>query len=168
MKRIVNDKGVYDIRPATTGDLDYILSSWMRTWEKSPEMDLPGMLRDEYFREAHLILDELVSRASGNGSLYICHATGAPHIIRGYLCAEATTQPDIAYVHWVQVKRAEWGKGVASALMEAFITDFDVQPSQNILYTFSSKALTLRKLAHKARERYSLVAWPWYKFRHTS
>lgn len=164
MKRIVNAKGVYDIRPADTGDLDYILSSWMRTWEKSPEMDLPGMLRDEYFRNTHLMLDELVARASKKGSMYVCHATGAPHIIRGFLCAEAYTAPDIAYVHWIQVKRPDWNRGVASALLEAFIADFDIQPTQNILYTFGSKALTLRKLAKTACDRYNLVAWPWFKY----
>lgn len=162
--RIINEKGVFDIRPAEKGDLDYILSSWMRTWLRSPEWNQPGVLRDEYFRQAHLLLDELISRASQAGSLYVCHATGAPHLIRGYLCAEAFQQPNIAYLHWLQVKKADWQQGVASALLEAFKRDFDVQPNQNLLYTFSSRAMKNRELAKVACERYNLVYWPNFKY----
>ena len=162
--RIINEKGVFDIRPANKADLEYILPSWMRTWLRSPEWNQPGVLRDEYFRHAHLILDELISRASAAGSLYVCHYPGAPHLIRGYLCAEAFQEPAIAYIHWVQVKKAEWDKGVASALLEAFKTDFDVQPNQNLLYTFSARSLKNRELASLASERHNIVYWPAFKY----
>jgi len=113
---IVNAKGAFDIRPAEEGDLDYILSSWQLTWERSPEMNSPGMIRDEYFRHAHLILDELISRSSENGALYICHQPGAPHLIRGYLCGEVRSWGgvDVAYLHWMQVKKRDWRQGVRS------------------------------------------------------
>ncbi len=165
VKRIINEKGVFDIRPAERSDLEYILSTWKLTWEQSPEMDLPGMIRDKYFEQAGKLLEEIVPRASRNGSLYICQMQGAPHIIRGFLCGEVTTEPDIAYLHWVGIKRKEWGKGVGSALMEAFIKDFDIRPEQNILYTFSSKAMQkCPGLAKKVTQRYSLVAFPWMKY----
>lgn len=165
MRRIINEKGTFDIRQATKADLEYILPAWMRTYEKSPEFSQPGVVRDEYFRHTHLILDELLARSSQAGSLYICCETGAPHIIRGFLCGEVFIKPiPVAYLHWVQVKGKEWGKGVASALMEAFITDFGIEKDQNLLYTFSSVAMTLGKLSRKARERYNLIYWPWFKY----
>lgn len=171
MKRIINEKGVFDIRQAEQGDLDYILSSWQLTWERGPEMNLPGMIRDKYFYHAHLILNEIISRASKAGSLYVCQVPNQPHLIRGFLCAEVfkedpdqPDQPEIAYLHWVQVKKKDWDQGVASALFEAFYADFDIQPDQNLLYTFTSRALNRRELVKKAQERYNLVAWPWFKY----
>lgn len=165
MKRVTTDKGTFCIRQAVKADLEYILPSWMQTYEKSPEFDQPGVVRDEYFRHTHLILDELLARASQAGSLYVCHEEGAPHIIRGYLCAEVFKKPyHVAYLHWVQVKGKQWGQGVASALIDTFKRDFDIQENQNILYTFSSKAMTLGKLSKLARSRHNLLYWPWFKF----
>jgi ribosomal protein S18 acetylase RimI-like enzyme len=152
------------IRQAERADLDYILSSWQLTYEKSPEMSQPGMIRDEYFRLTHLVLDELISRASAKGSLYIDCVDGAPHLIRGYLCAEAYTEPDIAYVHWAQTKKKYWGQGIATNLVNTFIRDFGVTEEQNLLYTFSSRAMACPGFANKATERFPLVYWPWFKY----
>ena len=161
---IINEKGAFDIRAATSADLPYILNSWMRTYEKSPAMNFPGMIRDEYFRHTHLLLDELISRSSRCGGLLVCHHTGAPHMIRGFLCGEVYTNPDIAYLHWVGVKKPEWGKGVASALMECFKKDFQLTPDQNILYTHGSNAITNKAFKAKVADKHNLVYWPWFTF----
>ncbi len=151
------------IRPAERGDLDYILSSWQLTYEHSPEMKLPGMIRDEYFRMTHLMLDELIARASQKGSLYVACERNAPHLIKGYLCAEAFTQPDIAYLHWVQVKKKYWRQGIMTQLLDKFVEDFGVTHEQNILYTFSNKAMKIPSFYQYMNERYSMVYWPWFK-----
>jgi len=166
MKRIINEHGAFDIRHAEEGDLDYILSSWQLTWERSPEWNMPGVIRDEYFRHAHLILDELISRSSANGALYVCHHTGSPHLIRGYLCGEVFKDPDIAYLHWVQVKKPEWNKGVGQALMQTLVENFriDLEGGQNILYTFSNSALKRPSFAQRACREYNLVYWPTFKY----
>jgi hypothetical protein len=162
---IVNAKGAFDIRPAVRGDLDYILSSWQLTWERSPEMNCPGMIRDEYFRHAHLILDELISRSSENKALYICHQPGAPNLIRGFLCGEVRSweNVDVAYLHWVQVKKKDWRKGVASALIERFRKDFLIKEDQNMLYTFTNSAVRNQGIWEAAADL-NLVFWPWFKY----
>jgi GNAT superfamily N-acetyltransferase len=162
---IVNAKGAYDIRPAEEGDLDYILSSWQLTWERSPEMNLPGMIRDEYFRHAHLMLDELISRSSENRALYICHQPGSPHLIRGYLCGEVRSWENVhvAYLHWIQVKKPDWRKGVGSALVERFRKDFNIGEDQNMLYTFANSAVRNQGIWEAARDL-NLVYWPWFKY----
>jgi len=164
--RIINEKGAFDIRHAEDSDLDYILSSWQLTWERSPEWNMPGTIRDEYFRHAHLILDELISRSSANDAPYVCHHAGSPPLIRGYLCGEVFQNPDIAYLHWVQCKKPEWNKGVGQALMEAFTRNFniDLEGGQNILYTFSNSALKRPAFAQKACQAYNLVYWPTFKY----
>lgn len=171
MRRVINEKGAFDIRPAHRSDLDYILSSWMRTWERSPEMNLPGMLRDQFYRHAHLLLDEIIPRCSKQGGLLVCHETGAPNIIRGFACGEVVSwhaqdgaEGEIAYLHWVQTKKQYWRQGVAEALLEALQKDFGMTEDQNWLYTFSARVLKDRELARKACERYNLVAWPWAKY----
>ena len=152
------------IRQAEKGDLDYILSSWQLTYERSPEMNMPGMIRDEYFRMTHLVLDELISRSSRQGALYVACEQNAPHLIKGYACCEAFTKPDIAYVHWVQVKKQFWRQGIMTLLVDQFVKDFGVTPEQNLLYTFSNKAMRIPKFASYMNERYSTVYWPWFKY----
>lgn len=158
------------IRQATKPDLEYILSSWQLTYEESPEMNMPGLIRDEYFRHTHLILDELIARASECGSMYICHEPGAPYLIRGYLCGEVVRDPhvpqiEIAYVHWVQVKKKDWGNKLFSRMMDQYIKDFDIKPEQNILYTFSSKKFKRdQDFAKHVQQKYRLVYWPWWKY----
>ena len=126
-------------------------------------MDMPGMLRDEYFHKTHLILDELISRCSKKGSLYVACEEGAPYIIKGYLCGEAYQSPDIAYLHWVQVKKKHWREGIGKQLIDTFVRDFGITREQNLLYTFSNKAMKLPGFARFMSERYSAVYYPWFK-----
>ena len=166
---IINEKGAFDIRQGVAGDKEYILQSWMYAYENSPEMKMPGLSRDDYFAYTHRLLDELIYRASKAGSLYVCHQPNAPHLIRGYLCAEATVAFPV--VHWLNVKKQEKRKGVASALLEQFYLDFEIEPGK-LLYTFSSKDLKggfrdgrfQNELAEKAMERYGIIYHPWFKF----
>jgi hypothetical protein len=159
---IVNEKGAFDIRQANSGDREYILNSWLLAYENSPEMRNPGIIRDDYFAYTHRLLDELISRASKAGSVYVCHQQDASYSIRGFMCAESFKAFPV--VHWISVKKQEKKKGVASALLEQFYKDFDIKPG-NLLYTFSSKDLRKhRDLADKARERYSIVYHPWFKY----
>jgi len=153
---------VFDIRQATKADIPYITQSWLYTFEESPEMDLPGLIRDDYFHYQHKIIDQLIPRASKGGSLYVCHVAQQPNMIRGYLCAEAFEAFPV--VHWLQVKKKDQKQGVAAALMERFYKDFDIQPG-NLLYTHSCKDLRrFPNLARKAKKRYQIVYHPWLKY----
>jgi GNAT superfamily N-acetyltransferase len=157
-----------EIRPGERGDLDYILSSWMRTWERSPEMAWPGMIRDEYFRHAHLMLDELVARSSGAGALYVACEAHSPHIIQGYLCGEPVVwkgppQVQVNYLHWVQVKKKYWGQGIATMLLDRYKRDFLIGDDDNILYTFGSSAAK-REMFQPFMRRHNFTAWPWFKY----
>ena len=168
---IINEKGAFDIRQAVGGDKEYILQSWMYAYENSPEMSMPGMSRDDYFAYTHRLLDEIIARCSRAGSCYVCHQPNAPHLIRGYLCAEALDAFPVVY--WVNVKKQEKKKGVASALMEQFYRDFEITPGK-LVYTFSSKDLRGKwdkkesrfndDLPRKAKERYGIVYHPWWKY----
>ena len=154
----------YTIRPAEQGDLDYILHSWLTTYKKSPEMQQPCLPHAAYFRHGHLMLEEILSRTSKRGSLYVACDPSAPYVIYGYLCAEAFQYPNLAYIHWVQVKRKQWGQGMATAMIEKFKADFGVRDNQNLLFTFSANILRNRELSRKAGERFNLVYWPWFKY----
>jgi hypothetical protein len=160
---ITDDKGrVFDIRQATKADIPYITQSWLYTYEESPEMDMPGFVRDNYFGYEHKRLDHLIPRASRAGSMYICHVGGAPHLIRGYLCAEAFEAFPV--VHWLQVKKKFQREGVATALLTQFYQDFEITPG-NLVYTYSCK--DLRRFPHltkKAVDRYNLVYLPQLKY----
>lgn len=152
----------YSIKQAEKADLDYILSSWLHAYKLSPEMRMVGLLNDEYYYHQHKILDELISRASEMGSLYVAHLPGAPHLIRGYLCAEP--HKNVAFIHWVQVKKPDWNKGIATGLINQFKQDFQIPPEANLLYTHSAMLLQNKAFARKAQERFNLVYWPWYKY----
>lgn len=166
---IINGKGAYDIRMATASDREYILKSWMLAYEQAPEMRMPGLIRDDYFAYTHRLLDELISRSSEKGSMYVCHQPNASYMIRGFLCAEAYT--DFPVVHWVHTRKSEKKKGVASALIEQFYKDFEIQPG-NLIYTFSSRDLMGKYMDGKYNDefpkrmtkRYNLCYLPWWKF----
>lgn len=157
-----------EIRPAERGDLDYILSSWQLTWERSPEMSWPGIIRDEYFRHAHLMLDEIISRSSAAQALYIACEAGAPHLIKGYLCGEPVywkgpPQVQINYLHWLQVKKKYWNTGVATMLLNRYKRDFLIKEDDNILYTFGTGAAK-KPIYQAAMRRNNMTAWPWFKY----
>lgn len=166
---VINAKGAFDIRPMTTGDLPYVIPSWMRTFKNSPEFRFPGLLSADYFRHQHLIIDDLIPRAHKRKAAYVCHHRGAPSLIRGYLVAEPYKH--VKFVHWCMVKKTDWGKGVASALMERFIKDHGILPDDNILYTHGSNALLPVKptnprhgFVKHIQEKYNLVYYPWFRY----
>jgi hypothetical protein len=152
------------IRGGEPNDLDYIIASWLHAFKMSPEMRMPGLIHDDYYHHQHLIVDELIPRASEKESLYVAQAPGSKHLIKGYLVAEAFK--NVAFVHWCQVKKEHWNQGIATALLNQFRTDFGIPNDANLLYTHSAQVLLNKKFAQKACERFNLVYWPWFK--HTS
>lgn len=152
------------IRPAEKGDLDYIMHSWLTAYKRSPEMSQPFLPHAAYFRHGHLMLEELISRTSRQGSLYVACDPEAPYVIYGYLCAEAFQHPNIAYIHWCQVKKKHWRQGVMTGLVQKFQEDFQIAPNQNLLFTFSASMMKDRELSRRLGERFNLVYWPWFKY----
>lgn len=154
---------VYDIRLPEKADLDYIRDSWQRTYERSPDFWQPGVIRDEYYRFTHNLLDEIITRCWNAGSLLVASKKGAPHLIVGFICAERDSD-GVAFVHWVQVKQRYWKMGVATALIDEFRTRFAIQKDANLLFTFASQVLSKRDAGMKAVTKFNAVYWPWYKF----
>ena len=144
----------YDIRPAMKkyGDIDYIYHAWLLAHKMSPEWDMPGVVDQEYYHYTHRKLDEIIPRASKNGSLYVCHPQGAEGVVRGFMCAEAFKDfPPI--IHWVQVKKKDKMQGVATAMLKQFFLDFDLGKPDTLVYTFSSYDIKKKKRLRAAIER---------------
>lgn len=153
----------YAFRQAERADLKYVCQSWLYSYQESPEMDMPGLINDDYFGYHHKLLDDILPRASKAGSLYICHEPGLPHMIRGYLVAEPFE--GLPVVHWLNVKKGSKRQGVATALMLQFYKDFDYEQGQNCVYTHSSKDMKKQTwLSSKAKVDWSCVYLPWFKF----
>ena len=150
------------IRPIEKADLKYVCQSWLYDYQASPEMDLPGLINDDYFSYQHKLIDHTLSRASKAGSAYIMHEPGHPHLYRGWLVAEPFE--NLPVVHFVKVKKGAMGQGVATALLERFYADFDFEKGQNLVYTHSAKDIVRKAWVRKSMRGWSSVYLPWFKY----
>ena len=160
MTEVVQEQ--YAIRQAERQDLKYICQSWLYAYQESPEMNMPGLINDDYFGYQHKLLDDIIPRASKAGSLYICHEEDKPHLFRGYLCAEPFD--GLPVVHWLQIKKHSKRKGVATALMQQFYKDFGYVKGQNCVYTHSAKDLRQGWLSKRVKKEYAGCYVPWMKY----
>jgi hypothetical protein len=152
-----------EIRPIERADLKYVCQSWLYDYQESPEMDMPGLINDDYFGYQHKLLDDILPRASRAGSAYIMNEVGQPHLYRGWLVAEPFE--GLPVVHFCKVKKGAMNQGVATALLERFFEDFGYTKGQNLVYTHSSKDVKRKHwLQGKMKDDWSCVYLPWFKF----
>ena len=161
------------IRPMEKRDLDYVIDSWLRTYKESPAMRQPGLVHKDYYRLTHLQLNELIARASAKESAWVMYdpQMDPKREILGYLVAEWFPQHSTAVIHWCQVKKMLWNKGVASGLIDFWQAYHKIPKDNNILYTFASQQLRPRHPSDEkhgfgqyAKEKYNLVYYPWFAF----
>lgn len=101
-----------DFRPPSPSDKNFILSSWTESFRRSP---WSGTLPDKpFYDEMRAHLSELMLRPST--SILCCFAPGEqpPNDVLGWVCFEA----DKLVLHYVYVKHAFRGEGVARALLK--------------------------------------------------
>lgn len=151
-----------EIRPIEKADLKYVCQSWLYDYRESPEMNMPGLINDDYFGYQHKLMDDLISRASKAGSAYIMNEPGHPHLYRGWLIAQP--YENLPVVHFAKVKKGCMNQGVASALMERFYFDFRYTKGQNCVYTHSAKDILRYRWLRESMKDWSCVYLPWFKY----
>jgi ABC-type uncharacterized transport system substrate-binding protein len=152
-----------DIRQIEKADLKYVCQSWLYDYQESPEMNMPGLINDDYFGYQHKLIDDILPRASKMGTAYIMNEPGQKHLYKGWLVAEAYA--GLPVVHFMKVKKGSMNQGVATDLMERFYQDFGYTKGQNLVYTHSAKDVDrFRWLQKKMKDDWSAVYLPWFKF----
>jgi hypothetical protein len=152
-----------EIRQIEKADLKYVCQSWLYDYQESPEMDMPGLVNDDYFGYQHKLIDDIIPRASKGRTAYICCEPGKKHLYRGWLIAEA--YDGLPVVHFIKVKKQAMRQGVATALMARFYEDFGYSKNQNCVYTHSSKDIRRHRwLQTKMTRDYNAVYLPWFKY----
>lgn len=154
---------VGEIRQIERADLKYVCQSWLYDYQESPEMDMPGLINDDYFGYQHKLIDDIIPRASKAGSAYIMCEPGQKHLYKGWLIAEP--YDGLPVVHFIKVKKHSMNQGVATALMDRFYEDFQYVRGQNCVYTHSAKDVRrYRWLQKKMKDDWSAVYLPWFKY----
>jgi hypothetical protein len=152
-----------EIRQIERADLKYVCQSWLYDFQESPEMDMPGLINDDYFGYQHKMIDDIIPRASAAGTAYIMNEPGQKHLYRGWMIAEA--YDGLPVVHFIKVKKHAMHKGVATALMARFYEDFGYTKDQNCVYTHGSKDIRrYRWLQKKMTDDYNVVYLPWFRY----
>jgi hypothetical protein len=85
---------VVKIRSATSDDLPFIYSSWIKSYRHGN----PACLRagSEYFSGQHRVIERLLERGA---EIRIACYSESPHLILGWMCSEPGT------IHYVYVKK---------------------------------------------------------------
>lgn len=152
-----------EIRPMEKGaHMKYVCQSWLYDYRESPEMNMPGLINDDYFGYQHKLIDDLIPRASRAGSAYIMNEPGHPHLYRGWLVAQP--YENLPVVHFIKVKKNAMNQGVATALMERFYSDFGYTKGQNCVYTHSAKDILRYRWLRDSMSDWSFVYLPWFKY----
>lgn len=118
-----------DFRPPTPTDENFILSSWLESYRRSP---WSGVLPDTAFYDSHRThLQSIVSRPAT--SILCCYAPSEapPNDLFGWVCWEGGT------LHYIYIKHLYRKMGVAKALLAR--TGLD--PAKVVTtYTFKTRA----------------------------
>jgi len=103
------------IRAASADDVNFIMSSWKRSWRESP---WAGCIRnDEYYESIRSTIEGLVAR--GAEFLVAVPASG-PDISRimGWVCSEALSD-GVCAIHYLYVKDPFLRLGIGEQLVSA-------------------------------------------------
>lgn len=127
------------IRPATADDVAFILSAWLRSFRDAwPNCAMPPRV---YYDHYHPLATEILQRDTVRG-MVACRPD-QPSRLYGYVVGEHAG--DIPVLHYIGVKRAYRGVGIATLLARAIGIVDDA-----FVYTFSgpyAKQLTRRRPA---------------------
>jgi ribosomal protein S18 acetylase RimI-like enzyme len=96
----------YDIRPATTNDFNFIISTWVQSFREHS-----GVEYKTYNKHQNQLVRDILSRAI---TIIAC-AKEDPNLIHGYLVFEKTGE-DTA-LHWSYVKSFYRNMGIAKEML---------------------------------------------------
>lgn len=105
----------YELREGLAEDASYIFSSWLGNFRDAKAVG--GVPDTLFFANHRRLLVDLLSRSVVTVA---CNPSN-PREIYGYIVYDP--QPRTQVIHWVCVKRAHQGKGIASALYASATSD---------------------------------------------
>lgn len=104
---------MFDYRPYTTDDLNFIQSSWGSSYYKGQEFHL--WMSPQTFHHYHRpIRDQILSRPTL--AIIICCSKLDPDQIIGWIAVEAIPDVEQMIVHYLYVKKIYKGEGIAQDL----------------------------------------------------
>ena len=105
-----------EIRLAVEGDIPYVAKTWVETYRKAGQWS-KGMTDGVYYPAHRNLANHLIGQAS---TVVACNPDHPTHLL-GFACGERRN--DVLTMHFVCVKFALRGFGVARLMMEAFEYD---------------------------------------------
>lgn len=101
----------FEIRDAVADDLNFILSSWLKSYRQSSQFakHIPSRL---YFEWHQKVIKRILERQTTR--VRVAYTPEAPEVILGYFVAEE--QGDIWVAHYLYVKKAFRRFGIAKEL----------------------------------------------------
>ena len=103
----------FKVGPADVDELNFVLSSWKRSFRSSPKLaQLPSRV---YFERANAEVAEILTRAE----VLVARDAERPELLYGFIAYE--TLPDALCIQFVYVKRDWRRQGIAAALLNAAV-----------------------------------------------
>lgn len=105
----------FEIRDAVADDLNFILSSWLKSYRQSSQFAryIPSRL---YFEWHQKVIKRILERRTTK--VRVAYTPGSPEVILGYFVAE--DQGDVSVAHYLYVKKAFRRFGIAKELFSNF------------------------------------------------
>lgn len=100
-----------EIRTGIPEDLSLVYACWLRSYKHSSSF-AQKIVNSVYYRWHHKIIENILARGA---QIRIAHNTGDPETILGFSCLEMFEGKPV--VHFVYVKKAFRGEGIAKALV---------------------------------------------------
>lgn len=131
------------LRPATSEDVSFIFSSWLKSYRGSPFAR--NVANEIYFNEHHLLIEKLVRE---NEVIIACNNEDENQIY-GYIVAGKTES--IFTLHYIYVKHNFRSMGIGAALLNHFEHDASVAS----IYTHYTR------LCDKLGPKYNFIHHPY-------
>lgn len=105
---------LFNIRPATPNDANFIISSWLKRYRDAIS---PRLVTDKiYYSAQHQIIAAILQKPTTEVFI-ACNAADEGQIC-GYVVGERL--PDLSMIHWVYVKNSFRKWGIATELLAKF------------------------------------------------
>lgn len=122
------------LRPGVAKDESFISNSWLKSFRGSPiNKDIPARV---YYYFQHKVLEKLVNRSE---VIVACNSDNSDEIF-GYICAEVLDEVNV--IHYIYVKEAYRGYGIANQLVDKVMRMFGERP---VCYTHKTSIFAQHK-----------------------
>lgn len=140
------------IRPMVDGDFNFVVMTWLKANQWSPDAIAMGVNRDKSALQRYWTgCERLVQRLVEKTSVTVAEAEmDGSKVIAGYVCHE-----DDAVIHYLLSRRKMQNFGIAKSLMQPFM---DVAPGE-VIYTFRPAVRGLKVPDHFRYDPYRALLW---------